>query len=316
MSWAACFVRSTKIGGRATPRKVLSRSRVTAATTIGAPETRARFAAIVGNAVSSPKNITSTLSSSFARGPRSIIRPTISFRRSAWSTWRTAPSGGRSLTFLCARFATRRSMRGGAARARLRPASPRTPSREPVGRASLARCPAQRLLTRAPLDVFLHALTRPVVGDLARRRLHEVRRWSHDRAPEVSVKSELAAADCVDHHAGTVGGVPDLELDLRVQRDVAEGRALHADVAPLAVEEPRDVVRRADMNVLRVHRIVEHARHRVRLADLLRLEALPLEHVQEIGVAAEVQLVGAVETHAAVHEEAREHALRDRGADL
>ena len=70
------------------------------------------------------------------------------------------------------------------------------------------------------------------------------------------------------------------------------------------------------MNVLRVHRIVEHARHRVRLADLLRLEALPLEHVQEIGVAAEVQLVGAVETHAAVHEEAREHAMRDRGADL
>src|SRR6266550_3321381 len=93
MSWAACFVRSTKIGGRATPRKVLSRSRVTAATTIGAPETRARFAAIVGKAVSSPKNITSTLSSSFARGPRSIIRPTISFRRSAWSTWRTAPTG-------------------------------------------------------------------------------------------------------------------------------------------------------------------------------------------------------------------------------
>jgi len=77
------LLRSTKIGGSATPRNVLSRARVTAATTIGAPETRARLAAIVGNAVRSPKNMTSTLSSSFARGPRSIMSPTISLRRRA-----------------------------------------------------------------------------------------------------------------------------------------------------------------------------------------------------------------------------------------
>ena len=36
------------------------------------------------------------------------------------------------------------------------------------------------------------------------------------------------------------------------------------------------------------------------LRDLLRLEALALEHVEEVGVAAEVQLVGAVDAHAAV----------------
>ena len=36
-----------------------------------------------------------------------------------------------------------------------------------------------------------------------------------------------------------VGGVPDLELVLEVQRDVTEGATLEADVGPLAVVEPR-----------------------------------------------------------------------------
>src|SRR6185503_14565613 len=63
-SLAACFVRSTKIGGRATPLNELSRPRVTAATMIGAPDTRASAAAIVGKAVRTPKNVAWTLSSS------------------------------------------------------------------------------------------------------------------------------------------------------------------------------------------------------------------------------------------------------------
>jgi hypothetical protein len=62
--------------------------------------------------------------------------------------------------------------------------------------------------------------------------------------------------------------------------------------------------------------VVDHAGDRVRLADLLRLEALALEHVEEVGVAAEVQLVGAVDPHAAVHEQAGEDAVGDRRADL
>src|SRR6185369_4548275 len=57
-------------------------------------------------------------------------------------------------------------------------------------------------------------------------------------------------------------------------------------------------------------------RDRVRLRDLLRLEALALEHVEEVGVAADVQLHRLVEMHAALAEEAREDAVRDRRADL
>ena len=56
--------------------------------------------------------------------------------------------------------------------------------------------------------------------------------------------------------------------------------------------------------------------HRLRLRQLLRDEALALEHVHEVHVAAEVQLVRPVELHAAVLEQLREHPVDDRGADL
>src|SRR5437016_9817160 len=47
-------------------------------------------------------------------------------------------------------------------------------------------------------------------------------------------------------------------------------------------------------------------------------DALPisLEHVVEISIAAEVELAGPVEPHAAVHEELREHAVDDRRPHL
>ena len=70
------------------------------------------------------------------------------------------------------------------------------------------------------------------------------------------------------------------------------------------------------MDVVLVDLVVEHRGDRVGLADLLGLEALALEHVQEVGVAPEVELVGAVDAHAAVHEETCQHAVGDRRAHL
>ena len=52
------------------------------------------------------------------------------------------------------------------------------------------------------------------------------------------------------------------------------------------------------------------------LEIFLRLQALALEHVEEVGVAADVELVGALELDAALAHEAREHAVDDGGADL
>ena len=52
------------------------------------------------------------------------------------------------------------------------------------------------------------------------------------------------------------------------------------------------------------------------LRDLLRLEAVAVEHVPEVHVPADVELVGVVERGAAVLEEPGEHAVDDRRAHL
>ena len=70
------------------------------------------------------------------------------------------------------------------------------------------------------------------------------------------------------------------------------------------------------MDVVVVDLVVEHGGYGVGLADLLGLETLALEHVQEVRIAPEVQLVGAVDPHAAVHEEAGQDAVGDGRANL
>src|SRR3712207_9460565 len=57
-------------------------------------------------------------------------------------------------------------------------------------------------------------------------------------------------------------------------------------------------------------------RDRVGLGDLLRVEALALEHVEEVHVAADIQLRRALHANAAVVEQAGELAVDDRRADL
>ena len=58
------------------------------------------------------------------------------------------------------------------------------------------------------------------------------------------------------------------------------------------------------------------ARDGLRLRDLLRFEPLALEHVQKVGIAAEVELVSAVESHPALPEKVGQNAVHDGGSDL
>src|SRR3954468_16487753 len=173
-----------------------------------------------------------------------------------------------------------------------------------------------RSLALVPLDELLGQLVRLVVLDLLRGRLHEVRARRDERAGDALVQCELREPDGVDDDAGRVRRVPHLELQLDVQRHVAERRALHADVGPLAIGQPRHVVGRSHVHVLLTEVVVEHRRYGVRLRDLLRLEALALEHVEEVRVAADVQLHRLVEMHAALAEERGQDAVRDRRAHL
>ncbi len=53
------------------------------------------------------------------------------------------------------------------------------------------------------------------------------------------------------------------------------------------------------MDVVGMQRRVELAGHRLGLGDLLGFQALALQHVLEVGVAADIELVGALQLHAA-----------------
>ena len=70
------------------------------------------------------------------------------------------------------------------------------------------------------------------------------------------------------------------------------------------------------MDGLGRQRIVELAGHGAGLGDLLGLQTLALQHVVEVHVAAEVELVGPLELHAALAVQVGQHAMQDRRADL
>src|SRR6266542_57355 len=165
-------------------------------------------------------------------------------------------------------------------------------------------------------DELLDHLPGGLVGELHRGRLHEVGRGPDQRPGHPAVQGHPGGADRVDHDPRRVRRVPHLELQLDVQRHVAERLALQPDLGPLAVLQPRHVVRRADVDVRLVQRLAELRLHRLRLGLLLREQALSLQHVHEVHVAAEVQLVGPVQPDAAVLEQLGEDAVHDRGAHL
>jgi hypothetical protein len=115
-----------------------------------------------------------------------------------------------------------------------------------------------------------------------RRRFHEIAGRPDQRAPDAAIHRELGAAHGVDHDAGGIRRVPDLELHLSAERHAAEGGTLEADVGALAILQPRHVIARADMDVSGRERHVELAGHGLRLGDFLRRQPFALEHVLEV----------------------------------
>ena len=130
------------------------------------------------------------------------------------------------------------------------------------------------------------------------------------------VKGQLAAAHGIDHDAGRVGRIVDLELELHIERNVAEALAFQPDQRPLAVLQPGHVVAGSDVHVVGADVVVELRGHRACLGDLLGHQPLALEHVEKVGVTTEVELVGAVEAHATLAIKARQSAVHDGGSHL
>ena len=113
-----------------------------------------------------------------------------------------------------------------------------------------------------------------------------------------------------------IGRILDREAKLELQGSVAEPPPLQPDEGDLVVVLPRDVVGWADVDVSGFQPFVELALYRLGLRALLRLEAASLQHVEEVGVSARVELIGAVEPDPAVGEKAAERAMDDGGPHL
>lgn len=79
--------------------------------------------------------------------------------------------------------------------------------------------------------------------------LHEVGGCGQDWATNTAVFGDLRCADGVNDDSCGVGGVPDFEFVFEVEGNFTECASFEADVSPLAVIEPGDVVGGADVNV-------------------------------------------------------------------
>ena len=159
-------------------------------------------------------------------------------------------------------------------------------------------------------------MPRVLVAVLDRRALHEIRAWTLKRPGQTVIQRQARAADGIDDHASAVGRIPHLELQLEIERHVAERASLQADVGPLAIGQPRHVVAGADVDVLGRQLLLQLAGDAGGLRDLLRFEPTAFEHVEKIGVAADVELTGPLQPNAAVAEEPRQDAVHDRRANL
>ena len=151
-------------------------------------------------------------------------------------------------------------------------------------------------------EIFYHFMGL-VVAELLRRGFHEVGGGAEQGAFEAVVQTQFAAADSVDDYAGRVGRVPDFEFEFQVEGHTAKGFAFHADVAPLPVFQPWDVIAGAHVDIFFTQVVVELRGDGSGFANFLRFEAGAFQHVVKVCVAAKVELVGAQEFHAAFAEE-------------
>ena len=135
-------------------------------------------------------------------------------------------------------------------------------------------------------------------------------------AADPAIERELAAADRVDSDASRVGRIFDRKFDVELHRHIAEKAAFDANEGDLVVELPRNVIARADMNVFVGQTFVHDGLNGLGLGSFLRTEAGPTQHIQEVGVAAGVELIGALDFDAAFPEKIDNGAMKHGRAEL
>src|ERR1700730_1359166 len=173
-----------------------------------------------------------------------------------------------------------------------------------------------RLVFPFAADELLNAAIRFVVGHLNRRMLGEICGWGMQHAPDAAIERKFATTDRIDCHTGRVRGIFDGKLNVDFHRYVAEEPAFHANKGNFVVKLPRHIIAWADVNILVCQPLADHRLHRFGFRSFLRRQASATKHVQEISIAAGVQLVRAHKFHAALPKEIHERPMQDRGAHL
>src|ERR1700719_2025666 len=98
-------------------------------------------------------------------------------------------------------------------------------------------------------DKPLHGVRGDIVGNLARRMFHRVRRDRIERPADLAIARQLEAPDRIDHDSARVGRILHRHPQLEFYRDTREALALDPEEADLIVILPRDVIRRPDVDV-------------------------------------------------------------------
>ena len=135
-------------------------------------------------------------------------------------------------------------------------------------------------------------------------------------AADAAIKRKLAAADRVDHDASGIRRVFNGKFEIELHRHIAEEPAFHANEADFVVELPRHVIARADVNILVREPFAHDRLHGLGLRGFFRGKPAPIKHVQEIGVAASIQLVGPLDFHATLAEKIDNRAMQNSRAHL
>ena len=150
------------------------------------------------------------------------------------------------------------------------------------------------------LEKQLEFEARDVVTHLTRRTLHKVRAWHLQGAGHATVKAKFGAAHRINYHTRAIWRILDRQSEFKLKGHIAESLTLHADERDLIVVLPWHVVRGAYVNVTTCQSFIELTLHRLSFGYFLRMETFTLQHIQKVGVATGIELVGSLKTDAPV----------------
>src|SRR3989442_5989270 len=145
---------------------------------------------------------------------------------------------------------------------------------------------------------------------------HGVASDGSQRAADAAIPSQLTAANHIDSYPGRVWRIFHCQPCRDLDWDFAEEPTFEPQEADLLILLPGDIVAGTDMHLVRWQGLGEDALHRFGLGAFFGREAATVEHVEEVGVPPSVELVGANQFHAPVHEQLRQSAVQDSSAEL